>query len=47
MSDVKTSILVVDDDLAIRELLHEHLSRVGYDVMTTVCAALCQRHGSI
>jgi len=34
MSDVKTSILVVDDDLAIRELLHEHLSRVGYDVMT-------------
>jgi DNA-binding response OmpR family regulator len=34
MSDVKASILVVDDDLAIRELLHEHLSRVGYDVMT-------------
>lgn len=34
MSDVKASILVVDDDLAIRELLQEHLSRVGYDVMT-------------
>lgn len=34
MSDVKASILVVDDDLAIRELLHEHLSRVGYDVLT-------------
>lgn len=34
MSEVKVSILVVDDDLAIRELLHEHLSRVGYDVVT-------------
>ena len=34
MSDVKASILVVDDDLAIRELLHEHLSRVGYKVTT-------------
>ncbi|MFC4259232.1 response regulator [Marinobacter lacisalsi] len=34
MSDAKASILVVDDDLAIRQLLQEHLSRVGYDVMT-------------
>lgn len=34
MSDVKVSILVVDDDLAIRELLYEHLSRVGYEVTT-------------
>lgn len=34
MSDVKVSILVVDDDLAIRELLHEHLSRIGYEVIT-------------
>ncbi|HEY9120489.1 MAG TPA: response regulator transcription factor [Marinobacter sp.] len=34
MTDVKASILVVDDDLAIRELLQEHLSRVGYDVRT-------------
>lgn len=34
MSDVKVSILVVDDDLAICELLHEHLSRIGYEVIT-------------
>lgn len=34
MNDRKASILVVDDDLAIRELLQEHLSRVGYDVST-------------
>ena len=34
MTDKKVSILVVDDDAAIRELLHEHLSRVGYDVLT-------------
>ncbi|MDF0749733.1 response regulator transcription factor [Marinobacter sp. 71-i] len=34
MTDVRASILVVDDDHAIRELLHEHLSRVGYDVLT-------------
>lgn len=34
MSDVKVSILVVDDDLAIRELLNEHLSRIGYAVIT-------------
>jgi len=35
MSDAKASVLVVDDDQAIRELLQEHLSRVGYDVQTT------------
>ncbi|WP_077531128.1 response regulator [Vreelandella utahensis] len=34
MTDVKATILVVDDDHAIRELLHEHLSRGGYDVHT-------------
>ncbi|WP_417567556.1 response regulator [Marinobacter sp.] len=34
MSERKPSILVVDDDLAIRELLQEHLSRVGYAVLT-------------
>lgn len=34
MTDVKATILVVDDDHAIRELLHEHLSRVGYEVHT-------------
>ncbi|WP_336365962.1 response regulator transcription factor [Marinobacter sp. C2H3] len=34
MTDQKASILVVDDDAAIRELLHEHLTRVGYDVRT-------------
>ncbi|OZB14744.1 MAG: DNA-binding response regulator [Marinobacter sp. 34-60-7] len=31
-TDTRNTLLVVDDDLAIRELLHEHLSRVGYDV---------------
>jgi len=34
MTDAKASLLVVDDDAAIRELLQEHLSRVGYDVRT-------------
>jgi len=34
MTDTKASILVVDDDAAIRELLQEHLSRVGYDIRT-------------
>ncbi|HET8802411.1 MAG TPA: response regulator transcription factor [Marinobacter sp.] len=34
MTDTKASLLVVDDDAAIRELLHEHLSRVGYSVRT-------------
>ncbi|MBD3640837.1 MAG: response regulator transcription factor [Marinobacter sp.] len=34
MTDNKASILVVDDDAAIRELLEEHLSRVGYDIRT-------------
>jgi len=34
MSDTQASILVVDDDEAIRELLQEHLSRVGYKVLT-------------
>lgn len=34
MNDRKASILVVDDDAAIRELLEEHLARVGYEVMT-------------
>lgn len=34
MTDTKASILVVDDDASIRELLHEHLSRVGYDIHT-------------
>lgn len=34
MTDTKASILVVDDDASIRELLHEHLSRVGYEVHT-------------
>lgn len=34
MSDTQASILVVDDDAAIRELLQEHLSRVGYRVLT-------------
>ncbi|MFO7529469.1 MAG: response regulator transcription factor [Marinobacter sp.] len=34
MTDSKASILVVDDDAAIRELLQEHLSRVGYEIRT-------------
>ncbi|WP_396621799.1 response regulator [Marinobacter sp. W-8] len=34
MTDAKASILVVDDDAAIRELLQEHLSRVGYEIRT-------------
>lgn len=34
MTAEKASILVVDDDVAIRELLDEHLSRVGYQVRT-------------
>ncbi|MCG7198598.1 response regulator transcription factor [Marinobacter pelagius] len=34
MTDTKASILVVDDDAAIRELLQEHLSRVGYEIRT-------------
>ncbi|GAA0843315.1 response regulator transcription factor [Marinobacter szutsaonensis] len=34
MTETKASILVVDDDAAIRELLQEHLSRVGYDIRT-------------
>jgi DNA-binding response OmpR family regulator len=34
MNERKASILVVDDDAAIRELLEEHLTRVGYEVVT-------------
>lgn len=34
MNERKASVLVVDDDAAIRELLEEHLTRVGYDVRT-------------
>ncbi|MBW0147366.1 response regulator [Marinobacter arenosus] len=34
MTDTKASILVVDDDASIRELLQEHLSRVGYEIHT-------------
>lgn len=34
MTDTKASILVVDDDASIRELLREHLSRVGYQIHT-------------
>lgn len=34
MNDSKALILVVDDDVAIRELLEEHLTRVGYGVLT-------------
>lgn len=34
MNERKASILVVDDDAAIRELLEEHLTRVGYEVHT-------------
>ena len=34
MNERKASILVVDDDAAIRELLEEHLTRVGYEVRT-------------
>jgi len=34
MTDTQSLILVVDDDADIRELLQEHLSRVGYRVLT-------------
>ncbi len=34
MNERKASILVVDDDAAIRELLEEHLTRVGYEAST-------------
>ena len=43
-----TKILVVDDELLLRDVLHENLSRQGYDVYLAADAdkalELCQQH---